>query len=809
MERRTIRIGSALKASGRRWVWLAALALVGCSSAVLLYSSETHAPRSARPGPLMLSAVAPAPAPPVMDLADFMPYLAEPRFNEVKDALESEQLGAAAAALSLVLATAAESERQSLGLWLGWLWQRAADAPRALAACQAAMQAPGPLLDYVTLCEARGFLATGQADAAYQRLSTRSFDSPLEFERLVVLAESARVVGKRDQALNALERSLTLTPEGLERARAALGLAELRLVGGTSSSDVEAALLSIRQAAPFIVNQEAEQQRARALEERALAALPSELRARYAEPQADLRLAEIRALVDARKHEQAERQARALLESFAASAARPEDICEANLALAKALAGLRRFGAAAEALEPARTRCNGDGERGARVWYLSGRYSSQAGRPAEAIALFAEVERRFPQHSLADDARFQGAVAQEDIGAQARATELLLSLPEDYPNGDMAAEGLFRLAVRQMERGSWSDALGLLERGLSVVGDGDAKRGFELAGRERYFRARAWLLLGERERGLNEFEQVVLTLPLSYYMLQAYSWLERAEPERAVRAIARAEQLASSEPFRVERRPALETPGFERMMQLLRIGEVEPAMRELNALGLGKESVGSEILWAVAGLYERAGFSKYSAVLTRKRLSEVSSRWPAAAWAKPWEIAFPRPYLPLVQKEAQAAAIDPALVYAIMREESAFDPEAVSPANAFGLMQLILPTARQAARKTNLPVSARSLKRPAVNIALGCRELSRLGQRFAHNPLLAVPAYNAGPGAADRWLRERPALDFDLWVERIPFLETRRYTKRVLSSRAVYTFLYYRDGQAGRLALPQSVVGTP
>ncbi|MGC4093640.1 MAG: lytic transglycosylase domain-containing protein [Polyangiaceae bacterium] len=290
-------------------------------------------------------------------------------------------------------------------------------------------------------------------------------------------------------------------------------------------------------------------------------------------------------------------------------------------------------------------------------------------------------------------------------------------------------------------------------------------------------------------------------------MLQAYSTLTREAPGRAEAALGAAESDSLALPFRIVLGSELSSPGFARMLELLRVGEVDAALRELSALGLRNDGVGSEILWGVALLYERAGVSRLSAELTRMRLSEMSGRWPFGEWTKAWEIAFPRPFLAIVEKEAAASGVDPALAYAIMREESAFDPDAVSPANAYGLMQLIVPTARRAAKGTNLVASAASLKRPRVNVALGCRELSHLAGMFEQNPLLAVPAYNAGPGRAAAWLRDRPSMDFDLWVERIPFLETRRYTKRVLSSRAIYAFLYDRKEAARRLTLPKKVDG--
>jgi len=92
-----------------------------------------------------------------------------------------------------------------------------------------------------------------------------------------------------------------------------------------------------------------------------------------------------------------------------------------------------------------------------------------------------------------------------------------------------------------------------------------------------------------------------------------------------------------------------------------------------------------------------------------------------------------------------------------------------------------------------------------VNVELGCRTLSRFSRVFAENPLLAVPAYNAGPTRVKQWLTDRPSLDFDLWVEAIPFLETRRYTKRVLASRAAYAFLYEPDTAEQAMILPARV----
>src|SRR5262249_6590089 len=140
--------------------------------------------------------------------------------------------------------------------------------------------------------------------------------------------------------------------------------------------------------------------------------------------------------------------------------------------------------------------------------------------------------------------------------------------------------------------------------------------------------------------------------------------------------------------------------------------------------------------------------------------------------------------------------------YAIMREESAFEARVVSPAQAVGLMQLIVPTAKKMGDKLGLVPDEESLKQPAVNIPIGCHYLTVLRGQFADNPLLAIPGYNAGSGAPKKWLVKRPGDDFDLWVEHIPYEETRNYTKRVIGTLAAYEFLYFRDRPSEALRSP-------
>lgn len=150
-------------------------------------------------------------------------------------------------------------------------------------------------------------------------------------------------------------------------------------------------------------------------------------------------------------------------------------------------------------------------------------------------------------------------------------------------------------------------------------------------------------------------------------------------------------------------------------------------------------------------------------------------------------LRYPRPYLHHVKKMANALNMDPAFIYAIVRQESLFNPQAVSYVGAQGLMQLMPATAKMLVQQDKLPKSfAVDLTNPLVNIELGSIYLSRLLNSNNINPALAAAAYNAGPGRIKQWLPQVGSVDLDVWVDTIPYTETRNYVKHVLTYMIIY-----------------------
>jgi soluble lytic murein transglycosylase len=167
------------------------------------------------------------------------------------------------------------------------------------------------------------------------------------------------------------------------------------------------------------------------------------------------------------------------------------------------------------------------------------------------------------------------------------------------------------------------------------------------------------------------------------------------------------------------------------------------------------------------------------------------------------DLRFPLLHRDLVCAQANATALDPSWIYAVIRQESAFAPEAVSRAGAMGLMQLMPTTALSVARTIGETIpSRRSLYEPPLNIALGSRFLAKMSERFGGNEILATAAYNAGPDNVEKWLPKEPVAA-DVWIATIPFRETREYVRRVLAYRLIY------DDRLGRNIVPLSQLLQP
>ena len=153
------------------------------------------------------------------------------------------------------------------------------------------------------------------------------------------------------------------------------------------------------------------------------------------------------------------------------------------------------------------------------------------------------------------------------------------------------------------------------------------------------------------------------------------------------------------------------------------------------------------------------------------------------------ELRFPLPYQDDFQRVSHITTVPETFLFAVARQESLFDPRARSTANARGLMQLIHPTAERVARRVGInEPSTSDLYDPALNIELAGHHLASLMGRYGQRRPLVAAAYNAGEHRVDRWIRDDSGQSMDVWIESIPFRETRNYVKNVLAFAQVYGY---------------------
>ena len=151
------------------------------------------------------------------------------------------------------------------------------------------------------------------------------------------------------------------------------------------------------------------------------------------------------------------------------------------------------------------------------------------------------------------------------------------------------------------------------------------------------------------------------------------------------------------------------------------------------------------------------------------------------------EIRYPLAFLDVFQRSSEQASIPPTWAFGIARSESLFMRDVRSHAGAVGLMQLMPATGKQVARDLRLPFSGlTTLTNPESNIQLGTTYLGQMSERYGGNRVLATAAYNAGPHRVDQWLPQQGQLDARIWIENIPYNETRKYVRRVFTAETIF-----------------------
>jgi soluble lytic murein transglycosylase len=447
------------------------------------------------------------------------------------------------------------------------------------------------------------------------------------------------------------------------------------------------------------------------------------------------------------------------LEAFlAAGAGTAEERDRVRLEAGRALFRARRYGQAERYLRPA-------AERSAEAAFLLGRALYRGGRETEGAEALATTGRRFPRDPFAAEALLVLGDLARDAGRTAVARERYRAAVATGTHAAGAAEAAVRLATLSLAAGEPAAARAALAAYLA------ARPRDALTAPALYWAGRA---AADPEEGRRFFREARAADPVSFHAARA--------AERLGEPLTLAGLPAPPEPD--PRVRADVEAAFFRMDLLRELGLEAEAAFELARLR--ERHAGDPVaLYLVAeGMIPRG--QPVAAAILGQEIRKARGAWDRRLL----RIAYQFPYRELVEREAERNGLDPYVVAGLIRQESWFNPRAVSPVGAIGLMQVMPETGRGLARGAGVQGFEPSmLHRPEVNVRLGTRFLAAQLRRY-RTRTEAFAAYNAGPGRVARWRAFPEYRDEDLFVERIPFEETRNYVKKVRLNTHVYRMLY-------------------
>ena len=234
---------------------------------------------------------------------------------------------------------------------------------------------------------------------------------------------------------------------------------------------------------------------------------------------------------------------------------------------------------------------------------------------------------------------------------------------------------------------------------------------------------------------------------------------------------------------------------IERAKDFATIGMMNLAKWELYSIE--KRTQNKDYLKTLMFEYHRNGIYHRSSYLGSRQFADLRSHLGIHLGASLWQFVYPRAFEKDVVGSADRFNVPAEFVWSIMKAETNFRPDAISPVGAKGLMQVMPHTGKKVASlmgKNNL--QGKDLLKPHVSVEIGSRYLHRLLKKFQNKIPLAAAAYNGGPHRVHAWLSQFGHLEMDEFIEHIPFLETRNYVKKVTRYYAVYNLLYNKNNEA-------------
>lgn len=426
----------------------------------------------------------------------------------------------------------------------------------------------------------------------------------------------------------------------------------------------------------------------------------------------------------------------------------------------------------------------------ARAHYYLGILAERAGDPQAALAEYDAAAELLPpgrDDAFLGQVLWDRATVVETVGTAEEAAAAYTAVADRAAVSEYAPEALFRAGLIWYRQGRADDAAGLWERYLGAATDAEGRA------RALFWLAKAAQAVGDAEAAARNLQAAASLAPGDYYSLRALALLsgqtwpplqavtppmpDWAAIETWLAAAAGPEDVDATEAFFAQ-------PAWRRALEMQEAGLEEEAKTEFANL-LERATGRPWVLYRLS----RAATDMGLTGLAARAAQRLAERFPGAPVGL-LLLAYPAPYLDIATQYALANGISPLLLLALVRQESLYEPSAVSYAAASGLTQIIPATAVEiAAQLGDTDFRLPDLARPRVSLRYGAYYLGRQVQGFGGHLPAALAAYNGGPGNAGRWLQTAGS-DPDLFLEGITFAETRAYVELVLENYAHYLYAY-------------------
>ncbi len=432
--------------------------------------------------------------------------------------------------------------------------------------------------------------------------------------------------------------------------------------------------------------------------------------------------------------------------------------------------------------------------RAEALFYLAQTYG-RARQWEQARATAEELRRAFPNSNFTPRAFVALAQIAQEAKNQADASYFRRAAVNGFSSSIEVAQAQFDLAWEAHEAKNYSESSRMLTEHLAFYAD----RNTDNRGRSGYWAARDSEKAGKLAEARALYEAMLARYDANWYgylakiRLDAISRTTPAKTFPADSIVARAVENLKTVTVAEETAGVEQDARIVKADQLWTVGLDDWALAELAQAG-EKAPNSPKVNLAIAKIYRSDDDNVRALNTLRRSFPDYSQMKPEEMTREEWDVFYPLAYWDIIVQESKARNLDPYQVAGLIRQETIFTTRARSSANAYGLMQVLVPTARLTARRYGVSrqITAESLYEPRLNIHLGTAYLRDQIDKFGRIEYVAA-AYNAGPMRAVQWKASLP-FEIDEWAEAVPFKETRGYIQGVVRNRLQYLRLYDANG---------------